>query len=100
LRRQSFQSRCEDAAILDDAAKEAHAWLETKYEAFSRPFYEGTGWALPMTSELIQGLQTQFSNPDSYPIESRGVIYAMAFLQPQAFRRSGWRIVLLDDDQG
>jgi hypothetical protein len=83
----AFHPEAKTRAILDDAAKEAHAWLEMKYEAlFTPPFYEGTGWALPMTPELIKGLQTEFSDPDSYPVDSRGVIYTMAFFSP---KRSG-----------
>jgi hypothetical protein len=36
-----------------------------------------------MTPGLIKGLQTQFSDPDSYPVDSRGVIYTMAFFSPK-----------------
>jgi Protein of unknown function (DUF1214) len=82
-----FQPDARTRAILDDAANEAHAWLETNYEAlFNPPYYEGTGWALLMTPELIKSLQTQFSDPDSYPVDNRGVIYTMAFFSP---KRSG-----------
>src|SRR6476469_7815618 len=100
----AFSPDARTRAILDDAAKEAHAWLETKYEALFTPgFYEGTGWALPMTSELIQGLQTQFSNPDSYPIESRGVIYAMAFFSPKHSGEAGggsFYLMTIKDKEG
>src|SRR5689334_20865734 len=76
--------------ILDAAAKEAHAWLEAKYEAlFKPPYYEGTGWALPMTPELIKGLQTQFSDPESYPVDDRGVIYTMACFSPKHSGEAG-----------
>jgi hypothetical protein len=91
-------------AILDDAAKEAHAWLEKKYEAlFTPPYYEGTGWALPMTPELIKGLQTQFSDPNSYPIESRGVIYTMAFFSPKHSGEAGggsFYLMTIKDKEG
>jgi hypothetical protein len=86
----AFNPDASTRTLFNDAAKEAHAWLERKYEAlFTPPFYGGTGWALPMTSELIQGLQTQFSNPDSYPTESRGVIYTMAFFSPKHSAEAG-----------
>src|SRR6185295_12292966 len=68
-----FEPDAKTRAIFDAAAKEAHAWLEMKYEAlFTPPFYEGTGWALPMTPPLIKGLQNQFSDPDSYAVDARG----------------------------
>jgi hypothetical protein len=86
----AFNPDASTRTLFDDATKEAHAWLKRKYEAlFTPPFYGGTGWALPMTPELIQGLQTQFSNPDSYPIDDRGVIYTMAFFSPKHSAEAG-----------
>lgn len=42
----AFNPDAKTRAIFDDAAKEAHAWLETRYAAnFSPPYFEGTGWA-------------------------------------------------------
>ena len=100
----AFSPDAKTRGILDDAAKEAHAWLETKYETlFTPPFYGGTGWALPMTPELIQGLQTQFSNPDSYPIDDRGVIYTMAFFSPKHSGEAGggsFYLMTIKDKQG
>ena len=100
----AFSPDAKTRGILDDSAKEAHAWLERKYEAlFTPPFYGGTGWALPMTPELIQGLQTQFSNPDSYPIDDRGVIYTMAFFSPKHSGEAGggsFYLMTIRDKQG
>jgi hypothetical protein len=100
----AFNPDAKTRTILDDAAKEAHAWLEKKYEAlFTPPYYEGTGWALPMTPELIQGLQTQFSNPDRYPIDDRGVIYTMAFFSPKHSGEAGggsFYLMTIKDKEG
>src|SRR5690349_325461 len=71
---------------LNAAADEARAWLDLKYETMFSPYYEGRRWALPVLPEVLKGLQTQFSNPDSYPVEGRGVTYTMAFFSP---KRSG-----------
>jgi len=99
-----FNPDAKTRAILDNAATEAHAWLETEYEAlFTPPFYEGTGWALPMTPELIKGLQTQYVDPDSYPVDSRGVIYTMAFFSPKHSAEAGggsFYLMTLKDEAG
>jgi hypothetical protein len=100
----AFNPDAKTRTILDDAAKEARAWLEMRYEAlFTPPFYEGRGWALPMTPELIQGLQTEFSNPDSYPIDDRAVIYTMAFFSPKHSGESGggsFYLMTIKDKEG
>ena len=86
-----FQPDGTTRRILDAAAEEAHTWLDQKYETMFSPYYEGRRWALPILPEVLKGLQTQFSDPDSYPVEGRGVTYAMAFFSP---KRSGGGIVL------
>jgi hypothetical protein len=99
-----FDPDASTRTLFNDATKEAQAWLERKYEAlFTPPYFEGTGWALPMTPELIQGLQTQFSNPDSYPIDDRGVIYAMAFFSPKHSGEAGggsFYLMTIKDKEG
>ncbi|HXA08682.1 MAG TPA: DUF1254 domain-containing protein, partial [Chthoniobacterales bacterium] len=97
----AFSPDAKTRAILDAAAKEAHAWLEAKYEAlFTPPYYEGTGWALPMTPELINGLQTQFSDPNSYPVDARGVIYTMAFFSPKRSGAGSFYLMTIKDKSG
>jgi len=87
--------------ILDAAAKEARAWLEARYGAlFNPPYYEGTDWALPMTPELIKGLQTQFADPNSYPVDGRGVIYTMAFFSPKRSGAGSFYLMTIKDAAG
>jgi len=97
----AFSPDAKTRAILDDAANEAHAWLEAKYEKlFTPPYYSGTGWALPMTPELIKGLQTEFGDPDSYPVDARGVIYTMAFFSPKRSGAGSFYLMTIKDNSG
>jgi hypothetical protein len=86
--------------ILNAAADEARAWLDVKYETLFSPYYEGRRWALPMSAELIEGLQTQFSNPDSYPVDSRGVVYTMAFFSPKRSGAGSFYLMAIMDKAG
>jgi len=72
--------------ILNMAAREAQSWLDLKYETMFPPYYEGRRWVFPISPEVIGGLQSQFADPDSYPVEGRGVTYTMAFFST---KRSG-----------
>jgi hypothetical protein len=74
---------------LNAAADEARAWLDLKYESMFSPYYEGRRWALPVLPEVLEGLQSQFANQDSYPVEGRGVTYTMAFFSPKHMGGSG-----------
>ena len=65
--------------VLNAAASEAHAWLELKYETMFAPYYEGRQWVFPILPDVMGGLQSQFADPDSYPVDGRGVTYTIAF---------------------
>ena len=60
--------------IMNEAAQEARQWLDIQYEAsLSPPFYEGGHWALPTVPGLMDGMQSSFADPNSYPTDGRGV---------------------------
>jgi hypothetical protein len=97
----AFNPDAKTRAIFDDAAKEAHAWLETRYEAnFSPPYFEGTGWGVPGSPELMKGLSTQFADPNSYPIDTRGLIYSLAFFSPKHLGAGQFYLITFKDKTG
>ena len=55
-----------------------------------------TGRCRP-TPDVLEGMQTNFANPDAYPVDGRGVALFHGVFQRQA---SGDRPVLPDDDRG
>jgi hypothetical protein len=94
----AFNPDSKTRAILDAAAKEARAWLETKYESgFSSAYYEDAGWAVPGEKEVMEGLSTQFANPDSYPIDGRGVAYSFAFFSPKHLGAGQFYLMTIKD---
>ena len=76
----SFTPDAETKAMLDKAAREAGALLEQRFDAGFPAFYEGTHWTMPVAPELVKAMQSGFSNPDSYPIDARGLTYTYAFV--------------------
>src|SRR6185295_4107068 len=70
--------------LLNGAAREAHAWLVTRYEAsLTSPYYEGGHWARPGSRELFEGQATVFAKPDVYPVDIRGVTFSYAYFTPK-----------------
>ena len=66
--------------LLDDAARQAHVWLEAKYNAGFPLFWERSRWTLPAPSELIKAQGNGFSDPNAYPVDARGVAYSYAYV--------------------
>src|SRR6476469_5362394 len=86
---------------LEDAAREAHAWLVARYEAsFSSAYYEGSHWALPVSHELLEGQQTFFARSDLYPIDDRGVAYSFAYFCPKRTGAGSFYLLAIADGDG
>jgi hypothetical protein len=87
--------------ILNDAAREARAWLDFKYEdVFSTPFNEGTHWALPAAPGVAEGLMTNFTAPDAYPVEGRGIAYSMAYFSAKHLGTGQYYLMAIVDKEG
>ena len=57
---------------------EARATLDEIYSQ-ARPFYDGGSWVFPVTDELHESVANFFTTPDSYPVDTRAMLYTMAF---------------------
>jgi hypothetical protein len=87
--------------VLEEAAREAHAWLVTRYEAaLSSPFYEGGHWALPGSRELLEGQATFYAKPDVYPIDVRGVTFSYAYFTPKHTGKGSSYLLSIADASG
>jgi hypothetical protein len=87
--------------ILNDAASEAHAWLELKYaDVFVPPFNEGTHWALPASREVAEGLMTNYASPNAYPVDGRGVTYSMAYFSAKHLGTGQTYLMTIVDKDG
>src|SRR5580765_5467303 len=87
--------------LLNDAVREAHAWLDHKYEnVFTPPYYERTHWGLPASKEVLEGLMTDFANPNAYPVDGRGVTYSYAFFSPKHLGEGQFYLMGIADKGG
>src|SRR5260370_563746 len=97
-----FKPDAKTQDILNDAAREAHAWLVARYEeSLSSPYYEGGHWALPGSLELLEGQATFFAKPDVYPVDVRGVTFSCAYFTPKHLGTgSSYLLTIADKDGG
>ncbi len=87
--------------ILDNAIGEARAWIDAKYESmFVPPFFKGQHWALPVAPDVIEGLQTNYAQPGSYPIDARGVTYSMGFFSARHLGAGQFYLLTIKDKDG
>jgi hypothetical protein len=86
---------------LRQAASEAHAWMEARYErVFKPPFYDDEHWALPASAELLEGIESNYTTLDSYPVDSRGLAYSYAFFSAKHLGAGQYYLMTIADKQG
>jgi len=97
----SFNPDSAAQEALKHAASEAHAWLDDNYEALFVPsFNPGIQWALPASTELVKGLQTNYADPNSYPTDARGLAYSYAFFSAKHLGSGQYYLMSIKDKNG
>jgi hypothetical protein len=86
---------------LKEGISEARAWLEWRYDSgFKPPFYEGEQWALPASQEVVEGLQTNYANPNNYPVDGRGLTYSYGFFSAKHLGAGQYYLMAIKDKDG
>jgi len=68
-------------ALLTSALREAGVALEQRYDAGLPPFFSETSrWTYPAPFDLVKAGANGFTDPDEYPIDSRGLVYTYGFV--------------------
>jgi hypothetical protein len=87
--------------VLDQAATEAHAWLDAKYgTVFTPPFYQRSHWAVPASPDIIEGMQTFFAKPDNYPVDGRGILYSFVYFSAKHLGAGQFYLMTIKDKEG
>lgn len=96
-----YKPDADTKAILERAAKEAHAVVALKYErGFVPPFYDGTRWGVPVPPETRDGLGNLFADPNEYGLDGRAVMYHMAYFSPKVFGGGQFYLLTIADRAG
>jgi hypothetical protein len=97
----TFDPDAKTKEILNDAAAEAHAYLDSRYEGvYEPPFDKSARWAVPASKELVEGLQTNFAQPDAYPTDARGLAYSYAYFSAKHFGAGQFYLMTIKDKDG
>lgn len=97
----TFKPDAKTKGILEEAAREAGAWLDLKYaDVFNPPFNEGNHWALPASPAVVEAMQTNFAGTDAYPVDSRGVTYSMAYFSAKHLGEGQFYLMTIVDKAG
>jgi len=87
--------------ILGHAAVEARAYLQSLYETvFVPPFDDSARWALPASREFVVAISRNFSDPDVYPTDARGLCFSIAFFSAKHLGQGQFYLMTIKDKDG
>lgn len=96
-----FEPNAELKSVLEAAAAEAHGWLETNYPRFfTSPYFDGSHWAVPASPAVVQGMQTGFADPASYPVDDRGLLYSFIYFSAKHLGQGQFYVMTIVDADG
>jgi len=86
--------------ILEDAAREARAWLNLRLETSFPPYYEGRQWVVVASPETLETMPTFFETTDRYAVDGRGLMYYYAFASEKHLGAGQFYLFTLRDKAG
>lgn len=88
-------------AQLNAGVQEAKVLLETKYDAGFPPFFsEASHWMFPTYPDLVKAMQSAYNDPDSYPVDHRGVAYSYAYIGIKRLGAGQMYLISIRDKDG
>jgi hypothetical protein len=87
-------------AILNEAARETRALLESRYEGLFSPYFDNCRWALPAVPEFIKAATNGYTDADSYPVDARGLVFTFAFFTPKHLGEGQFYLMTIKDRDG
>lgn len=88
-------------AIFEQAAREARAYIDLGYAGlFDPPYFDGTHWAVPASPGVVEGMSTGFADPNSYPVTTRAVSYAMGYFSAKHLGAGQFYLMSVRDSDG
>ena len=86
---------------LDAAAAKGHAWLDNRFEAtFTPPWHPSARWAFLTSLEFTKAVQSDYSDPNVYPIDDRGALYTFIFFAPKRLVEGQFYLMTHQDKNG
>jgi hypothetical protein len=98
----AFAPTAEMVETLNSASKKAHEYLDRQYDKLAEgTFAPGSRWAFPESmGKVFKAAQNQFSEPNFYPVEDRGLLLSFIFFLPKRLGEGQFYLLGIEDKEG
>jgi hypothetical protein len=96
----TFAPNAATSKALDAGIHEAQMALAARYDAGLPPYFAGTHWTYPAPPDLIKAAADGFTEPNGYPVDSRGLAYHYAFIGIKRLGAGQFYLISIKDKDG
>jgi hypothetical protein len=87
--------------LLTKAAREAHDWLSSQYEALcDKSFAEGGHWSVPVAPDFLKEAPNGYAGTDVYPVDGRGIVFTFGFFTAKHLGAGQFYLMTIKDKDG
>jgi hypothetical protein len=86
--------------LLTSGIAEARTLLTQRYDKGLIPFFPGTHWASPAIPAFVEAMTSGFGNPDSYPVDARGLSYTFGYIGIKRLGTAQFYLLSIKDKAG
>lgn len=87
-------------AILIEAAQEAQAWFNARFETEFPPYYDGKQWVVVAPPDMMDTQGSFYEAPGKYTVDDRGLMYFYAFSSGKHLGTGQFYLFTIRDSQG
>jgi len=95
-----FTPSADMESALTQGARQAHDWIETKYESLYPPYAGAGNWFSPGLPDVVLGQADDYPTPDQYPVDGRGVTYSFGFIGIKHLGGGQFYLISIKDKDG
>jgi hypothetical protein len=87
-------------SILEDAAREAQAWFDLRFQTAFRPYYRARQWVVASLQGAMDTMGIFFEKRDGYAVDARALVYHYAFATSKHPGRGWFHLFTMRDTEG
>lgn len=95
-----FKPDAKTEKTLKAGVADARDWLAARYDAGLPPFFSGAHWTSPALPELVTAASAGFSDPDTYPVDARGLTYTYGYIGIKRLGAGQFYLINIKDKNG
>jgi hypothetical protein len=95
-----FKPDAQTTKLLDAGAREAETYLDGMYDKGWGTFFDGKQWRPAGAAEVIKMQATAYADPDSYPVDLRGMTYTYGYVGIKRLGAGQFYLISIKDKNG